>query len=229
MIKILLLLTLFGCATKQIPKQEVPKVPDVVNPTPNPGHIGEATEYTDPVKPIEQVEKIFTTSITTENCSESHKAKIRDAETIIRRVYNSQEFKDAILNHTFNGKKAFNWPNELSNQEIYDHMFGGAEALRPTLNYQMDLTIVCYTNNYVRTIGYTYPNQNKVWANMKYHAGYSAVEVASNSAHEHSHKMGFGHSVDWNKERNFTVPYAINTIIEKLAKVKELTPIREVQ
>lgn len=227
--KFLVLLLIFGCASIRTPV-EIPKVPEVANPTPNPGHVGEAVEYVEPVRPIESVEKIFTTHIETENCSEAHKAKVREAETLIRKIFNSQEFKEEILSFQFQGKTQFNWPNDLSNSEIYKHIFGGAEALRPALNYQMDITIVCYTDKWSKTVGYTYPKENKVWANMKYHASYSAVDVASNSAHEWLHKMGFGHAVKWSKERDFTVPYGMNSIVKKLgplAKEDKLSPIKE--
>lgn len=228
---------------KPTPSPEIP-IPDNVKPvevvkppvvipteptkTPNPGHVGEGSVYTQPVKVLPSATGWFTTNLTTQKCDAAHQKKVDEAQRIIAKIWNSEEFKSRVLNFTYNGKKQFNWPDKMTNRQIYEHLMKGAEALRPTVNYQMDMVIECYTEN-TSTIGYTMPSINKVYANMKFHKNYKPVQVASNSSHEWTHKMGFDHAQDWSKARDYTVPYGINTIIEELGPLAEkdkLTPLK---
>ena len=214
----------------EAPKVEIPKVQPLETPKENTeAHVGEASEYTAPVKPLPSATGYYTTNIVYQGCSTAYGKKIEEAAVYIKRIMNSQDFKDKVLNFTYNKKKQFVDNEKMTNAEVYNHLIGGAEALRPTLNYQMDLTVVCYTNNFVRTVGYTYPSENKIWVNMKYHNAYPATQVASNLVHEWSHKMGFGHAVNWSTSRDYSVPYGLNTIVESLAskaKADTLTPLK---
>src|SRR5688572_23048092 len=68
-------------------------VPNLPSPTPNPGHVGEGSTYTGPLKPFPSATGYFTTNIKTFNCSDAMKTKIADAGKKIVAIYNSKEFK----------------------------------------------------------------------------------------------------------------------------------------
>jgi hypothetical protein len=91
----------------------------------------------------------------------------------------------------------------------------------------MDLKVKMYYS-IKNTVGYTYPSDLIVYTNSKFHNSYDACNVASNLTHEWTHKMGFGHDMKWNRDRDYTVPYGHNSIIEKLcplAKLNKLTKL----
>ena len=209
---------------------EIPKVPQVDTPKENiEAHVGEGSDYTQPVKPLPSASGEFTTNIVTQKCSADYIKKVEEGAIYLKRIMNSQEYKKLVLDFTYNGKKAFVDNEKMTNAEVYDHLIGGAEALRPTLNYQMDLVVECYTDSFSRTIGYTYPSVNRIYVNMKYHKSYTACETAANVEHEWTHKMGFGHAVNWATSRDYSVPYAHGTFVDKLcnkAKAGSLTPLK---
>ena len=206
--------------------EEIPKVPPLETPKENTeAHVGEASEYTAPVKPLPSASGEFTTNIVYQKCDAAFGKKVEEAAIYLKRINNSKEYKQAVLDFTYLGKKRFVDNEGMSNAQIYNHLIGGAEALRPTLNYQMDLTVECYYENN-STVGYTMASINKIYANTKFHKSYSACQTASNLQHEWSHKMGFGHAVRWATSRDYSVPYGLNTIVEKLcvkAKADTLT------
>lgn len=225
--------------TKPVPKPvvvEAPKTPVVIPEVPSvpnkpenvETHIGEAAEYTAPVKPLPSASGLFTTNIVYQKCDAAFGKKVEEAAIYLKTINNSEEYKNAVLEFTYNKKKQFVDNEKMTNEKIYNHLIGGAEALRPTLNYQMDLVVECYYSNN-STVGYTYASANKIYANTKFHKNYSACQTASNLQHEWSHKMGFGHAVKWSSARDYSVPYGLNSIVEKLcplAKANKLTPLK---
>lgn len=196
------------------PPEVLPEPPVIEGP--NPGHVGEAPTYEEPIKVLPSATGEFTTNLEMLKCSDTHIKKSQEAAKLIKAIFNSENFKDEVKNFTYNGKKQFVDNGKMTNDQIYDHLMKGAEALRPTVNYQMDITIECYRANN-STVGYTYKSVNKVYANMKFHDKYDAALVASNTVHEWTHKMGFGHAVKWSNSRDYSVPYGMNKIVKKLA------------
>jgi hypothetical protein len=69
-----------------------------------------------------------------------------------------------------------------------------------------------------KTIGYTFPDTNRIWMNTKYFNRYTPVKVADNLMHEWMHKLGFTHEMKYSERRNYSVPYAIGYLIEELAE-----------
>lgn len=136
-------------------------------------------------------------------------------------VINSKEFKNRVLDHTYQNKKMFVDNNGLSNLEIYEKIMLGAEELNPPENQQIDLNITLYYANN-GTVGYTYPDVNRIWVNDKFFAGYTYAKVAENVVHEWCHKLGFTHDFNRTNRRNFSVPYAIGTIVQNL--IEDMTP-----
>jgi hypothetical protein len=158
----------------------------------------------------------FDTNVTTTGTTSSQEAKIQTAEEKLRSVVASEAFRTAVLNHTYNGKKQFLNNNGLTNQQIYNKILEGAETLQPSKNNTMDLNVKLYYENST-TVGYTMTNSKTINMNTKFFNKYSASEVAHNMMHEWAHKLGFGHAVNYSTSRNYSVPYALGTIMNKLA------------
>ena len=91
----------------------------------------------------------------------------------------------------------------------------GAETLSPEEDEEIDIDITLYYSNN-STVGYTYPNTNRIWVNDKFFAVNSLGKVAANVLHEWTHKIGFDHDFKRTTRRNFSIPYGVGTIIEKM-------------
>lgn len=142
--------------------------------------------------------------------------KVLDAVDLIKQVIASDEFKNRVLNHKFNGKKTYVDNNGLSNAQIYQKILEGSEKLRPGKNNKMDITVETYYVD-ANVIGYTMPSINKIYMNTKYLNNFTPVQVASNMVHEWLHKLGFGHDFEATPTRPYSVPYAVGYIIKTLA------------
>jgi hypothetical protein len=59
-----------------------------------------------------------------------------------------------------------------------------------------------------------------LWLNVRFLArdSWSATDVAGNLAHEWMHQLGFEHAWRHEPGREHTVPYAIGTLVERLAR-----------
>ena len=156
------------------------------------------------------------------NFSAEQEAKLKKARSLIKAVIGSKEFRDRVLNFTFQGQRTFNLNNGLTNLEIYTKILEASETLIPGKNNRMDVEVELY-HQATNTIGYTYPNTVRIWMNTKYFDRYTPVNVADNLTHEWMHKLGFVHPSTYSKERDATVPYAIGYLVEELAQ-KYYTP-----
>lgn len=152
------------------------------------------------------------------NFNHENKLKLIKAINLIKKIINSNQFRERIINYQYQGIKKFHENNELSNNEIYQKIMEGAETIGNTeKNGVMDVEIELYDQN-SKTIGYTYPNSTRIWINLKYFNKYTPEQVADNLIHEWMHKLGFTHAVKWDKNREHSVPYAVGYIIEDIAK-----------
>jgi hypothetical protein len=133
----------------------------------------------------------------------------------IKVVINSIEFKERVLNHTYNKEKTFVDNNDLTNAQVYQKIMDGKEDLIPEIDNEMDVDVTMYYKR-SSTVGYTYPNTTKTWVNSRFFNGYTHGQVASNVVHEWTHKIGFGHAYRSNSSRPYSVPYAVGSIIEEL-------------
>lgn len=164
--------------------------------------------------PETPISTIYKTNITDTNYTPAQKDKLVKASEIIVKVYNSPEFKEAILNHEFEGKKSFDSNNGMSNEQIYEAIMAAEEGLVKGKNYQMDLTLTMYLKRLSKVVGYTYPTSNIVFTNYKFHNTYTPSQVAANLAHEHCHKLGFNHK---STKSDKSVPYAIGNLVKILS------------
>lgn len=158
----------------------------------------------------------FEVNIDMHNFDSKQEDKILEASDLIRKVISSDEFKNKVLNHKVNGKKTFVDNGGLTNAEIYKKIIEGSEMLNPTPNNTMDLELEVYVES-TNTVGYTYPNTERVWMNEKYLNARNAAKVTTNMMHEWLHKVGFKHEVNATPSRASSVPYAIGYIVAELA------------
>jgi hypothetical protein len=167
------------------------------------------------ILPLQDPDANLDINVELQNFTESQEEKMKEALKRLKIVINSVEFKERVLNHTFNGEKTFHENNGLTNEEVYQTLMDGAEELLPEIDEEMDLDITMYYKR-SSTVGYTYPNTTRIWVNSRFFNGYSYGQVAANATHEWTHKLGYGHSKYNNSSRPYTVPYGIGTIIEDL-------------
>lgn len=80
----------------------------------------------------------------------------------------------------------------------------------------MDIGIKLYYEN-SSTVGYTTTTSKIINMNTKFFNTYSSSGVSRNMMHEWLHKLGFKHAVNYSSSRDYSVPYAIGSIMEKLA------------
>lgn len=167
--------------------------------------------------PVPQAALNFDVNVKLANFNSTQEDKILRASDLIKRVVGSEEFKNAILNHTYGGKKTFVDNRGFSNAEIYKAIIEGSEKLRPGIDNQMDLELEVFTRSDT-TVGYTFPNVIKVWMNSKFLNRYQAANVTTNMMHEWLHKLGFGHAYKNTANRKYSVPYAVGYLVARLAK-----------
>jgi hypothetical protein len=158
----------------------------------------------------------FTASISDTNYTKEQKAKVVEASKRIETIVNSDKFKQGVLDFSYQGKKKF-VDTELTNEQVFNKIYEGAETLKPEVNHQMDIALTMYTGR-TSTIGYTYPNVLRVWTNSKYHNNYGPCEIVGNVFHEWLHKLGFVHAFRYSSSRDYSVPYALGYMVETMCK-----------
>lgn len=145
----------------------------------------------------------------------TQESKMNSALVKLNIVLNSEEFRIKVLNHSYNGSKTFVNNNGQSNREIYETILKGAETLNGIEDQEVDVDITLYYSNN-STVGYTYPNVNRIWVNNKFFSTYSHGSVAANVAHEWLHKLGYGNDSNRTTRRDYSVPYGIGGIVRSL-------------
>lgn len=160
----------------------------------------------------------FDFNIRTVNMGPVKQQKLYSSVELLQYVFASEEFRERILNHEFNGKKSFHMNKGLTNREIYEKILEGVEKLHPEDNNAMDVEIELYSDFESSVLGYTYPRSKRIWMNVKYFNKHSASEVAGHLTHEWLHKLGFDHERERNEDRKYSVPYAVGYIVKELAK-----------
>lgn len=150
--------------------------------------------------------------------------KLHYSFSVLEQVVNSEEFKDRVINFkNSKGVRAFASNNGLSNEEIYEIFMEGRETLQPDTAGEMNFYLKLYNKSWSKVIGYTTPDTNVINLNWKFFKNFKPHEVASNLAHEWTHKIGFGHR---SAKEHDSAPYAIGYIVgdmaEKISQAKKL-------
>ena len=196
--------TAASSCTEPDPKPDPGTDPD---PDPIPGDV-----------PVEA--SLFETNFGFSNFDRDQEDKVHKASEIIKKVIQSSEFRQKVLNYTYEGKRAFVDNKGLTNEQIYQKLLDASEDLNPGVDHKMDIELELYSS-WSNTVGYTYPNVLKIWMNTKYFSVYTTSEVAGNIFHEWIHKLGFDHDVNYSERRDHSVPYAVGYLIRDLGKQYE--------
>lgn len=192
--------------------------PAPTDPTPTPTPTPTPDPTPDPDVPSEAY--LFDANIQYHNFEPEQEAKVEKAIEIIKKVVSSKEFKDRVINFTYNGQKQFVDNKGMTNAQIYQALLDGREDLLPTVDNQMDLELELYYS-WTSTVGYTTQDVLLIHMNTKFFNPYTPTEVAGNIFHEWTHKLGFDHAQSYSVSRDSSVPYAIGYLIEELGKKYE--------
>ena len=129
---------------------------------------------------------------------------------------NSEEFKNRVINFkNTKGERSFASNRGFTNEEIYQQFMEGRETLQPNTPGEMNFYLKLYNRPWSRVIGYTSPDTNTININWKYFKNYEPAEVASNLAHEWTHKIGYDHR---SAKEHDSAPYAIGYIVGDIAE-----------
>lgn len=143
--------------------------------------------------------------------------KVRAASDLIRKVVGSDEFRQKVLAHSYNGKKGFVDNGGLSNAQVYKAIIEGSEKLSPGVDNEMDLSLEVFRAS-TNTVGYTMPSELRVWMNEKFLDRNMPYKVTTNMVHEWLHKLGFKHAQASTPTRKYSVPYAIGYLVARIAQ-----------
>jgi hypothetical protein len=157
----------------------------------------------------------FNTNLDLVNFVSTEEAKMAKAIEIVKLVVATEDFKNKILNHTYNGEKTFVENGGYSNAQIYQKILDGAEKLFPIKNNTMDAELELYYDS-TNVVGYTYASGPRIFINTKYFNVYTPAGVAHNLFHEWMHKLGFVHAASWSASRDYSVPYAVGVIVGEI-------------
>lgn len=148
--------------------------------------------------------------------NEASQEKLKLAFRALEIAVNSDEFRDRVINFkNTQGERSFASNKGMTNEEIYEHFMEGREDLQPETAGEMNFYLKQYYRPWSRVIGWTTPTTNVININWKFFKNYQPHEVASNLAHEWTHKMGFGHK---SAKEHDSAPYAIGYIVGDIAK-----------
>lgn len=201
-----LLLSLLSCGKQDKENQEVGFAPLKTDVIPFDETLG-----------LPQEALTFQTNINTVNFDAVQRDKVLEAAELIKKVIRSEEFRQGVLNFTFNGVKTFANNGGYSNEQIYRILLEGAEKLNGIKNNMLDVELELYYQDST-TIGYTYAQSTRIYMNTKYFDSYTPDRVADNLFHEWCHKLGFAHDSNKTPERPYSVPYALGYLMERLAR-----------
>ena len=192
--------------TASVSPTELPFVPVVTTPDVGPILNGLPNEaYT------------FNTNIDFINTTPTQQEKFDRAVDIIKKVIATEEFRELVINHTYNGSKTYVDNGGFTNTQIYQKILDGAEGLFPVKNNTMDMGVELYYAA-TSTVGYTYSNTTQIWVNTKYFNTNAVTSVASNLMHEWLHKLGFRHASSYSVSRDYSVPYAIGRMVGNIGR-----------
>lgn len=148
-------------------------------------------------------------NVTRTNFSSAQTKKHIAAIGFAEKVINSLEFKQKL-----SARKTFT-TSSFNGVQVYDKLMTGEENLQKGKDYEFDITVVMYEENN-STVGYTMASTIKIWVNNKFFKNYSPGEIAGNAVHEYLHKQGFGHTSNYTKEREFSVPYFVGYLVRDM-------------
>lgn len=181
------------------------------------GVVTTPTTPTTPTTTLPALALSFSTNIEMIEFTAAQEEKYNKAIEIVKLVVATEEFRNQVLNYTYNGSKQFADNGGKTNAQIYQSILDAAESLQPAKNNRMDLEVeLYYAANTV--VGYTYATSKRIWVNTKFFNSYTANSVSGNLFHEWLHKLGYGHDSAATAKRPYSVPYAIGYMMSNIGK-----------
>ena len=149
--------------------------------------------------------------------------KVNTAKDAIEKVFNSDKFKDAILNFTYDGNKTFFYrrtvfgnplDHRYTNEEVFDLLMKAEENSGNADSGSMDLYLILLQEVNSGVVGYGNPDCKEIYTYRNWFETFTVAEYAGHITHEWTHKLGFDPSFHYNRKRKYSVPYAIGDMVE---------------
>ncbi len=155
------------------------------------------------------------------NYRSSDLEKLKQAAAVVETIMNSVEFKNNILNFSYQGSKEFVQNNGLSNEQLYEYLMAGAEKypvqMQPLNTMEVEFELYkpkLFSQRGV--IGWTNTSISTIYVNQKYYRTEAIADVADNMVHEWCHKMGFDHDFNYTDRRPYSVPYGVGDLVGRM-------------
>jgi len=157
----------------------------------------------------------FTTSLIDDDAE--YAAKQKQACELLNLVWNSDEFKDAVLNNTHIATTGILWWKKSQEVKAFTSTLfsneGVYEKLMSVQNPHIEQDIVYCRNPNV--VGYEENGSPYTYVCKGWDESMDVFDIVDNMAHEYCHCLGFTHSSAKDLE---SVPYKIGSIARDLAK-----------
>jgi hypothetical protein len=149
--------------------------------------------------------------------------KLHAAQNALNKILNHQSFKDRVLRFTTDGlyrfhyRKSFlgNWIDQpYSNQHVYDMITQNAQNPE---DKKIELQLEMLPGGNVEQLGFTNPDTQSIYTYRNWLNSLPIAEYTSHLVHEWCHQLGFNHDKTPNDKTEFSVPFGIGKITERIA------------
>lgn len=156
------------------------------------------------------------------NYSGARLVKLQSALKQLQSVLNSQQFKDAVLNYTTDGKPTFSFKKNLfhsfeiyTNKQVFEMIQQAHEVPGNVTDGSVDLYLELLNGGGGSTVGYGNPGNETIYTYSEWFDAQTEASIADHIAHEWTHKIGFDHAkYAWqDKNRDRSVPYGIGELV----------------
>lgn len=132
--------------------------------------------------------------------------RFRKISERLEEVINSEEFENGVRSFTFDKKLNF-----VDTEDSNDKVFESVTKEDWILEYRLE-------SMRGSTVGYTLPKVKWIAINKAKFNHMDDADIACNIVHEYGgHKLGrYGHSKRWNRARDYSVPYGIGYLAERI-------------
>lgn len=156
--------------------------------------------------------------IASKGFSVKERETLNKAVVIFETVINSEEFKQEILNYTYQKKPHFVNNNGQTNEQIFATIMAGKETFTEQADSVADFDLTIYNSGWTgrNVVGYTNPGTSKIFMNRRFYSTFEPYEIAGNMAHEWCHKLGYDHDYKRTARRAYSIPYAVGDIVVEL-------------
>jgi hypothetical protein len=152
--------------------------------------------------------------------SQIEEEKVERATSVLEVALNSEEFRNEVLNFTWNGERSFADNGGLTNEQIYSAIMEARETYSDQEDHIANLDLTLYSSPFFKrwsVVGYGYPDKPQIYVNRNYFKIMSLASIAGLLAHEWCHKLGFNHDYKRTAKRPYSVPYGVGGIVTQIA------------